>query len=295
MNNPYAKALEGLLIEDPVHSFFQWCIERETIREKREQGLPAPWTDDPVFQKGRFLNTFREDDRGSKAVLKFCTPVKDSLPDLVHALFFARWCNKDTTLNLLDPALLKDTEALKHFLLHEVPQPWCSEVYPVVPLEWEGRSYERFEACTDLLPHMVDFLTESLLASEGNCARATDCINATLKMSNDFPIFMAVIDVSWFQPEVIHPDCPVPSGIGAIPYLDRLQSHLGLRDHHVTADKMIELQERYWPNAKRKLTPVDVEYLSCECRKYFSYVNGTKKFVGKNLFKAQGHIDEARC
>ena len=24
------------------------------------------------------------------------------------------------------------------------------------------------------------------------------------------------------------------------------------------------------------------EYQSCECRKYFSYINGTKKFEGKN-------------
>ena len=29
---------------------------------------------------------------------------------------------------------------------------------------------------------------------------------------------------------------------------------------------------------------IDIEYLSCECRKYYSYVNGTKKFEGKNLF-----------
>ena len=28
---------------------------------------------------------------------------------------------------------------------------------------------------------------------------------------------------------------------------------------------------------------IDIEYQSCECRKYFSYVNGTKKFEGKNL------------
>ena len=48
---------------------------------------------------------------------------------------------------------------------------------------------------------------------------------------------------------------------------------------------MIELQKEYWPEAKRHYNPIDIEYLSCECRKYYSYVNGTKKFEGKNLFK----------
>ena len=45
-HNPYAKALDGLDIPNPVKSFFNFCIEREKIRKRREQGLPQPWTDD---------------------------------------------------------------------------------------------------------------------------------------------------------------------------------------------------------------------------------------------------------
>ena len=48
---------------------------------------------------------------------------------------------------------------------------------------------------------------------------------------------------------------------------------------------MIELQKVYWPDAKRPFQPIDIEYLSCECRKYYSYVNGTKAYEGKNIFK----------
>ena len=47
---------------------------------------------------------------------------------------------------------------------------------------------------------------------------------------------------------------------------------------------MIELQSALWPEAKRRFQPIDIEYLSCECRKYYSYVNGTKQFEGKNVF-----------
>ena len=86
--NPYANALDGLEINNPVTAFFNFCKEREKIRLKRESGTAFPWTDDPIFQKGRFLNVFREDDRGSKAILKFANNLDKDLPTLIHALFF---------------------------------------------------------------------------------------------------------------------------------------------------------------------------------------------------------------
>ncbi len=284
MDNPYQNSLAGLKIADPVKAFFDWCIEREAIRVRREAGEPPPWTRDPVFQKGRFLNTFREDDKGTKAVLRFAAPVRESHPDLIHALFFARWCNQHATLNALSPSILKTPDALRHALLHEVNQPWASEVYPVVPAQWEGRAYERLDACADLFPRCLGFLADCIRGARGNVMSASEAINARFKMSNDFPIFMALVDLALLAPDLIGPDSPVPTGIGAEPFLDLLQGHLKCANHQETAEKMIRLQATYWPEARRKFTPIDIEYLSCECRKYFSYINGTKKFEGKNLF-----------
>ena len=42
MNNPYQDSLAGLEIADPVRAFFDWCIEREAIRVRREAGQPPP-------------------------------------------------------------------------------------------------------------------------------------------------------------------------------------------------------------------------------------------------------------
>ena len=41
-DNPYRDALVGLVLEDPVQAFFDFCIEREHIRHKREMGAPPP-------------------------------------------------------------------------------------------------------------------------------------------------------------------------------------------------------------------------------------------------------------
>jgi len=283
--NPYQDTLVGLKIADPVKAFFDWCIEREAIRIRRAAGESPPWTLDPIFQNGRFLNVFREDDKGTQAVLRFVDPVKASHPDLIHALFFARWCNQHTTLDALTPRILKTPDELRHILLDEVQQPWASEVYPVVPARWKNREYDRLEACVEMFPLCIDFLVECIQEAKGNVTAANDAIQTRFQMSNDFPLFMALVDLALLVPDLIHPDSPVPTGIGAAPFLDLLQRHLNCDTHQAAAEQMIALQTAYWPEARRSFTPIDIEYLSCECRKYYSYVNGTKRFEGKNLFR----------
>jgi hypothetical protein len=285
-HNPYASALDGLAIEDPVLAFFDFCRERERIRQRRDSGAPAPWSDDPIFQQGRFLNVFREDDRGSRAILRFAEPVRSDLPALVHALFFARWCNRQTTLDALTYEMLSDPTALRRTLDDLAHPPWCNvTAYPVESIRWQGRAFQRLEAATELFGRIADHLAEAICNSGCDVVRATAAVNAMFGMNNDFPIFMAVMDIAWFRPEVINPASPVPTGIGAVAFLDRLQSALGLEDHHQTCARMIDLQAEHWPEARRPFQPIDIEYLSCECRKYYSYVNETKRFEGKNLFR----------
>ena len=285
--NPYAAALDGLELADPVAAFFAFCRERERIRLLRESGAPPPWSDDPVFQRGRFLNVFREDDRGSKAIVRFAGPRRDDLPRLVHALFFGRWCNSQPTLDALSPELLSDPERLRSVLENLPTQPWCNvTAYPVEPVHWKDALYSRFDTATTVFARIKEDLTQAILAAEGDVIRATRAVNSMLGMKNDFPIFMAVIDLAWFRPDVIDPASQVPTGIGAVAYLDRLQRHLGLHSHQQTCEQMLALQAEYWPEARRAFQPIDIEYLSCECRKYYSYVNGTKQFTGKNLFQA---------
>jgi len=281
----YAAALDGLELKDPVAGFFDFCKERESIRKKRDAGESGPWSEDEIFQRGRFLNVFREDDRVTKALFRFlapCSPNEEVLK-MIQAVFFARWCNRDCTLDAMNIELLSDSNALREKLAGM--KPWCNETaYPVEAVHWEGKAYNRFEAATELFGTIAPWLLEQITASNGDVQKATDAINEVLGMKNDFPIFMAVMDVAWFRPDLIHPNSPVPVGIGAVAFVNRLQTHLGLTSNDEVFQRMIELQGEYWPEAKRAFQPIDIEYLCCECRKYYSYVNGTKTFEGKNVF-----------
>ena len=226
---------------------------------------------------------FREDDRGSKAIIQFANGLEKDLPLLVQSLFFSRWCNKQETLDILSSENLLRSDNLKNKL--EDLSSWCNlTAYPVGPICWEGKKYERLHTATILFDEIKIQLTDIILKANGDVIIATDSVNEKFQMENDFPIFMAIIDLAWFRPDVIDPASHVPTGIGAVAYLDRLQDYLGLENHQQTCSKMIELQKEYWPEAKRSFHPIDIEYLSCECRKYYSYVNGTKSFEGKNLF-----------
>ena len=284
VENPYANSLDGLIIEDPVKSFFDYCKEREAVRKKREAGDPFPWSEDSIFQKGRFLNVFREDDKVSKSIIKFAEPAKEDLPLLIQALFFGRWCNRHTTIDGLTVNELSNPEALKNKLI-KLEQWENFTAYPVEDSYWGEKLYSRIDAATYKFFDKKEEVTEIILNSNQDVITATKNINEQFKMNNDFPIFMALIDIAWFREDIIPITTNVPTGIGAEPYLDRLQGFLKLNNHQDVGLRMIELQKEYWPDAKREFYPIDIEYQSCECRKYFSYVNGTKKFKGKNLFQ----------
>ena len=283
IENKYASALDGLEIEDPVESFFDFCKERENIRISRENGEDFPWSKDEIFQNGRFLNVFREDDRVSKSIIKFAGNLNEEPSKLINAVFLARWCNRQEVLDTLTPDDLNNPENLKNKL--ESIDPWCNETaYPVEPVTWGGKQYSRIDAATKLFYEVQDSLLNILESSNKSVINATNNINKEFQMQNDFPIFMAVIDIAWFRPDIIPIESEVPTGIGAVAYLDRLQNHLGLSSHQEVGEKMIKLQKTYWPEAKRGFNPIDIEYLACECRKYYSYINGTKVFEGKNKF-----------
>mgnify|MGYP003651308414 FL=1 len=48
---------------EAIESFFGWINERHAIYRRRARGAPAPWTIDPILEKYKFTNPFRENDR----------------------------------------------------------------------------------------------------------------------------------------------------------------------------------------------------------------------------------------
>lgn len=55
---------------DSKDTLMYWIAERERIRFKKENGMPKPWSVDPVFHQTYFCNVRREDDKVTRWIRK---------------------------------------------------------------------------------------------------------------------------------------------------------------------------------------------------------------------------------
>lgn len=84
-------------IRDPVARFFAFARERHSVYLKKAANIPAPWTLDPILQKYKFVNIFRELDR---TTAWFREHVRDPLrdrPEVLLATVLFRWFTRITT------------------------------------------------------------------------------------------------------------------------------------------------------------------------------------------------------
>jgi 5-hmdU DNA kinase-like protein len=87
--------------QNKVDDLFAFMKERYAIYQSRKKGDPKPWTKDPILQKYKFCNVYREDDRVTRWIAKnWRTPNKDN-PDLWFAMCVARYVNLPYTLEML--------------------------------------------------------------------------------------------------------------------------------------------------------------------------------------------------
>lgn len=90
---------------------FDWVVERENIRIRKEGGQPLPWTSDPILATYRFCNVRREDDRVTIWIRDNIRKRFSNHPYLWLMLCIARQINWPTTLeHLIDVGAWPDTD-----------------------------------------------------------------------------------------------------------------------------------------------------------------------------------------
>lgn len=81
--------------------FLYFISERESVRKKKEAGMPRPWTDDEILNTYRFCNVRRMDDRVSQWLLKNWYQPNPNHHNMVLACTIARTINYPETLEEL--------------------------------------------------------------------------------------------------------------------------------------------------------------------------------------------------
>jgi hypothetical protein len=90
-----------MLNQDTVAKLIYWIEEREHIREAKERGEPAPWTEDTLLQTYRFCNVCRRDDRVSGWLIENVYKPNASSEMLWLMAVCARWVNWPPTIKEL--------------------------------------------------------------------------------------------------------------------------------------------------------------------------------------------------
>lgn len=93
--------MTGMPNPDLIYRMAHFVAEREHIRNEKEAGAPAPWTEDKVLQTYRFCNVRRRHDRVSKWIIENIIKPYEDNDNLWFMLCCARWINWPPTIQEL--------------------------------------------------------------------------------------------------------------------------------------------------------------------------------------------------
>lgn len=89
------------MIKSNVQGLANFIIARHAIHLAREDGKEKPWTQDPILQRYRFCNVYRELDTVTQWITTNWRLPHDGEQDLWFAMAVARWVNWPDTLDTI--------------------------------------------------------------------------------------------------------------------------------------------------------------------------------------------------
>jgi hypothetical protein len=81
-------------IIDPIERYFAYARERQKIYLSKQKGDPFPWTNDPIMQKHKLTNVFREQDKTTAWLRTFVREPLRKAPVVLFANLVFRWFNR---------------------------------------------------------------------------------------------------------------------------------------------------------------------------------------------------------
>lgn len=91
-----------------MQDFFDFAHKRHTIYLRRLREEPWPWSDDPVLNKYRFTNVYRELDATTVWFRRWVRDPLRSKPEVLLATVLFRWINRSLTGEAIFRQLMED-------------------------------------------------------------------------------------------------------------------------------------------------------------------------------------------
>lgn len=266
----------------PLERLLYFIKERESIRLKKEAGIPRPWTDDPILATYRFCNVRRMDDRVSQWLIRnWYMPgrIIDSRKVLVAAAM-ARFINLPESLQTIykyvwewKPEKIKQT-------LHNLQQTGLKVFNGAYIVSTNGRAMDKVD-------HVVDCCVAPLAeqpwdkwidvdSMQRSCMRLQQCYGLAGFMSGQI-----VADLRWVLPgKWTDKNDWAPMGPGSRRGMNRLHSRpvdapLSQRKFEQELVQLMQNCKRLLPKAiTSRLEAIDAQNCLCEYDKMERCLDG---------------------
>lgn len=272
--------LAGFEIDNPLDKMMEFAYERQQIFNRREAGQAWPWSSDPTFQKYKFCNIFRDQDKTTKWIVNWVTPLSNDIEALVTNLVYARMCNnpdvmsKTGWIGAVSPeqfiAIIDEIGGGKTASKVNKNTVW-KDPYQIAGA-FKGKLGLPYRE--HVIAHHLPKVSADILRVIEENAGAEDLTKILDDLAEVWGYKMtmvfthALLDLSYFRPDLVNPNASYPMGDGAKPILKILND--------ITLDKIVEEWNSRYPQ-ERKLLRADAEGMLCEWRKYLVWSNGLAK------------------
>lgn len=254
----------------PMQRLVYWIKERESIRLKRLNEEPKPWTDDPILQAYRFCNVRRMDDKVSKWLsLNWYIPYHGH-KNMMVACALARFINLPASLENVGFPTTWNPERLKTKLRRF--RDFGNQIF-------NGAYMIRCNDNMDKIEYVVDYCCSPLVTNRIPIIQ--DCMKETwtrLKECFGFGSFMSgqvVADLRWaFPGSWLDREFWAPQGPGSTRGLYRLhgepiKSSMKPQVFAGRLDLVIDALKTKLPTSiTNRLEAMDYQNCLCEFDKY---------------------------
>lgn len=270
-----------------LDSIDKFITERMRIWEAKSNGIVPPYTKDPILEKYRFCNIYRELD---KQTIEIHSLLKSSTSNfsfwLLNVLFCRLVCNVDTVKKVGLLSFEKGNNKLVFKKLKSLPSPKYGTAY-VFPISVIQKSNypTREEFFCFYLPEIVNRCAESI--------KQFDHLGVNEALSIVLPIFgfklkfhwtEVFIDIAYQYPHLIDLYKVFPVGPGSLPTMKLLNPN---QQPELTCLNLVNNKLENFPYLTFDSKPIYLsaenwEGIGCEYRKYLSLTSGQGR---KRIYK----------
>lgn len=260
-----------------VKAICDFAHERLLIWEKKISGSPMPYTNDPILQKYRFCNVFREFDKQTIAIHTMLNPLRDDFALWLLNMFYCRMVARPetiTAIGLLSFDVQQNRELYDRLMTSSRPRYGTPYVFPISTIQ-KSATPNREQFICEYLPLIMQRIANEI--EQWKSMSVIDGVQKILPMFGfnlNFLWTEVLIDVAYQFPDRVDLFASFPIGPGSIPtmrMIDRAINpvDLAVRLSSISFDSGITID-----GVALRLSVENWEGIGCEFRKYTNLKNG---------------------